>query len=65
VAIKGSNILEVVVLNIGDPVIQKQKNLPPGNAAAVEIQSVVGGKMRQKWTLKTGDVGSMQIYYQP
>jgi hypothetical protein len=65
VAVKGSNILEVVALNIGDPVIQKQKNLPPGNAAAVEIQGVVGGKMRQKWTLKTGDVGSMQIYYQP
>lgn len=61
----GKNTLEVEALNIGDPEIQKQKKLPPGNAAAVEIQGVVSGKTRQKWILMTGDVGSMQIYYQP
>ena len=61
----GNNTLEVEALNIGDPVIQKQKNLPPGNAAAVEIQGVVSGKRRQEWILMTGDVGTMQIYYQP
>jgi RHS repeat-associated protein len=61
----GNNTLKVKALNIGDPEIQKQKRLPPGNAAAVEIQGVVSGKTRQKWILMTGDVGSMQIYYQP
>ena len=61
----GNNTLEVEALNIGDPVIQKQMNIAPGNAAAVEIQGVVSGKRRQQWILMTGDVGYMQIYYQP
>jgi hypothetical protein len=61
----GTNTLEVEALNIGDSRIQKQRNLLPGNAAAVEIQGVVSGKRRQQWKLKTGGVGLMQIYYQP
>ena len=61
----GNNTLEVEALNIGDPVIQKQRNIAPGNAAAVEVQGVVSGKRRQHWSLLTGQVGSLQIYYQP
>jgi hypothetical protein len=61
----GNNTLEVEALNIGNPIIQKQRNIAPGNAAAVEIQGVVSGKRRQKWSLMTGQVGSLQIYYQP
>lgn len=61
----GNNTLSVRALNIGDPEMQKKLNLSPYNSAAIEIQGVVTGKRTQSWELKAGQIGTMQISYQP
>ena len=60
----GNNILTVEAVNEGDPEINRQKNLSRGNAAAIEISGVTGGRQSQEWVLYTGQTGTMQIYYQ-
>ena len=52
-------------VNEGDPEINRQRNLPRGNAAAIEINGVTAGRQSQEWILYTGQTGSMNIYYQP
>jgi hypothetical protein len=61
----GNNVLTVEAVNEGDPEINRQRNLPRGNAAAIEISGVTGGSQSQSWTLYTGQSGTMKIYYQP
>lgn len=61
----GNNILTVEAVNEGDPEINRRMNLQRGNAAAIEISGVTGGRQSQTWILYTGQTGTMQIHYQP
>lgn len=60
---RGQNTLVIEAVNEGDPEIIRRRNIPRGNAAAIEFSNVTQGKHSQTWILYTGQRGTLSIYY--
>lgn len=61
----GVNILTVEAVNIGDPEINRRRNMLPYNTASIKFSGVVKGQAQQGWWLGMGEKATMRIIYTP